>query len=226
MDLSRKIIDASLLSGATMAGIARVDELKKTPSYDGCGGGVWPREVRSVLVVGLFHPVNKPELDWYTGRGGTPGNRMLMRMAKVLELLLKEECDVTARDLPYYVEQGGIFLKDAAVLAGFGSIGRNNLLITPAHGPRVRLRALSLNVELDSTGPIDFRPCDMCSVPCLRVCPHNAFETGNYQREACLKQMGVDEHEGYPLQKVDDAASSHLCIKYCRRCEYTCPVGK
>jgi epoxyqueuosine reductase len=39
------------------------------------------------------------------------------------------------RPLPYKVEEGGMFLKDAATLAGLGIIGKNNLLITPEFEP-------------------------------------------------------------------------------------------
>jgi len=38
---------------------------------------------------------------------------------------------INACPLPYRVEQGGILLKDAAVLAGLGVTGKNNLVITP-----------------------------------------------------------------------------------------------
>lgn len=36
----------------------------------------------------------------------------------------------------------------------------NNLVITPEFGPRTRLGALFLEVELEPTGPIDFNPCE------------------------------------------------------------------
>jgi len=72
--------------------------------------------------------------------------------------------------LPYHIENGGIYLKDAAVLAGLGTIGRNNLLITPEFGPRVRLRALLAGVDLPPTGPAGFDPCEGCPAPCLTDC--------------------------------------------------------
>jgi epoxyqueuosine reductase len=39
------------------------------------------------------------------------------------------------RPLQYKVEEAGMFLKDAATLAGLGIIGKNNLLITPEFEP-------------------------------------------------------------------------------------------
>ncbi|MBC8492582.1 MAG: hypothetical protein H8D43_02260 [Chloroflexi bacterium] len=38
---------------------------------------------------------------------------------------------INACPQPYRVEQGRILLKDAAVLAGLGVMGKNNLVITP-----------------------------------------------------------------------------------------------
>jgi epoxyqueuosine reductase len=61
--------------------------------------------------------------------------------------------------LSYFIETGGIYLKDTAVLAGLGCIGKNNMLVTPELGPKVRLRALLLEEDLTPTGPIDFDPC-------------------------------------------------------------------
>jgi epoxyqueuosine reductase len=36
---------------------------------------------------------------------------------------------VRAQSLPYHVEKGGVYLKDAAVYAGLGVVGKNNLLL-------------------------------------------------------------------------------------------------
>jgi len=88
---------------------------------------------------------------------------------------LNEEFSINARPLSYRIEEGGIFLKDAAALAGLGIIGKNNLLITPEYGPRVRLRALFLDLDLEPTGPIDFAPGEACDMPCRRACPQKAF---------------------------------------------------
>ena len=53
--------------------------------------------------------------------------------------------DVSAYPLPYHVKKGGLFLKDAAVLSGLGIIGKNNLLLHPAWGPRIRLRSILMD---------------------------------------------------------------------------------
>ena len=75
---------------------------------------------------------------------------------KLTRQKIENNLKVNTRKLHYYVEKGGVFLKDAAVLAGLGCIGNNNMLVTQSYGPRIRLRALFLNVELEPTGPVEF----------------------------------------------------------------------
>jgi epoxyqueuosine reductase len=103
----------------------------------------WPDSVKSVLVIALSHPKEKPELDWWDG-WDTPGNRILIDIIARTSRQIEKDLEVKSHRLHYYVEKGGVFFKDAAVLAGLGCIGRNNLLITPSNGPRIRLRALFL----------------------------------------------------------------------------------
>jgi epoxyqueuosine reductase len=198
----------------------------------------WPDSVSSVLVIGLSHPEDKPELDWWDGKG-TPGNRTLIDIMKRTRQQIESNLEIKTHKLHYYVEKGGIFLKDAAVLAGFGCIGKNNMLITPSHGPRMRLRALFLDTELHPTGPISFDPCADCKEYCKRVCPENAMaeevplfkapefseplpgRDGTYNRELCNVRMEKDLNESSKNNSDDQPT-----IKYCRKCEFVCPAGK
>ena len=151
---------------------------------------------------------------------------------------IENNLKINTNKLHYYVEKGGVFLKDAAVLAGLGCIGKNNMLVTRDYGPRVRLRALFLNAEIQPTGPIEFDPCADCKVYCRRVCPENAmdekapsFESiadsldlpardGTYDRQLCNIRMEKDIFES------KKNGGTQVPIKYCRKCEFVCPVGK
>jgi epoxyqueuosine reductase len=148
-------------------------------------------------------------LDWWGQiRGQTLGNRRLMDLAESIARWLLEEQGIKARPLPYHVEKGGVFLKDSAILAGLGVLGKNNLLVTPEFGPRVRLRALFLNVELEPTGPADFDPCAGCGRPCQRACPNNAFESGSFCRPLCLEVQRANElHDRVWVENWPDGLS-------------------
>ena len=190
-----QIIDKAKEMGASMAGIANVELLKKSPSHeiirklgmeiDGINPYKeicdfdeikWPAEARSALVIAVSHPQDKPELDWWIGYKGTLGNSELIRINREMSAWIEETFNIKIHKLSYFIEQGGIYLKDTAVLAGLGCIGKNNILVTPELGPRVRLRALLLEEDLTPTGPIDFDPCDGCEEFCRKACPPNAFE--------------------------------------------------
>ena len=206
--------------------------LRKKPLFD------WPDAVKSVLVIGLSHPEDRPELDWWDGRG-TPGNRMMIDIIKRTSQEIENGMNIKTRKMHYYVEKGGIFLKDAAVLAGLGCIGKNNMLVTPSVGPRLRLRALFLESEIPPNGIMDFDPCSNCKVYCRRVCPEKAMnETasifksvecphplpgrdGTYDRALCNIRMKKDIEES-----TENDLGKQPTIKFCRKCEFVCPVGK
>ena len=225
LDLSTQIIAQAKASGASLAGIASIRSLQNSPSHRVHGKPVWPQEAKSVLILGLHHKETEPELDWWDGNKGSPGNRRLINVAKSLIEWLKKEFNLNAHDLPYHVEKGGIFIKDAAVLAGLGTIGMNNLLITPEFGPRVRFRALVVDVGLESTCPIDFAPCESCDMHCRQVCPQKAFRRGSYSRTLCNEQMETHRATRVIVKEEKKDLPSEY-IKYCRACELACPVGK
>ena len=259
MGIEKRIIETAIENGATLAGIASMKALKVSPAHRiytkmGAYAGVgtvkedaaakgarlfnWPDCVNSVLVIGLSHPEKQPALDWWDGKG-TPGNRMLVDIIKRTSRQIESKLKIKTIQLHYYVERGGVFLKDAAVLAGLGCIGKNNMLITPAYGPRIRLRALFLDAALHQTGPIAFDPCADCKVYCRSVCPENAmgakaavfkpmgsFEhlpgrDGAYNRQRCNVRMEKDVRAA-----LENGDGEESVIKYCRKCEFVCPAGK
>ena len=200
------------------------------------GEVVWPERARSVLVIAVGHPADRPEMDWWFGRADPPGNRILADIVRRLCDWVLQAYGMRTFHLPYHVEIGGIFLKDAAVAAGLGCVGRNNLLVTREYGPRVRLRALTLDADLVSTGPLlsgaplGFDPCEGCDAPCLRSCPQGAFDRQVHDPiEVGLEHLpgrnGYFSRERCSLQMEADIESAAEVVKYCRACELSCPVG-
>jgi epoxyqueuosine reductase len=262
-EFTSHIIEKAKEFGASLAGIANVEAVKNSPSHIIYGkldayktvgnirtGRIWPREVvwpqnaKSVIVIAVVHPKEEPELDWWRDEytGGTQGNRILMSINDKLSKWLEAEKGIQSTQLPYHIEHGGIFLKDAAVMAGLGCIGKNNMLVTPEYGPRVRLRAMLTDAKLQGTGPVDFDPCKKCDMLCQRICPQKAFETkiysekqygllllpartGVYSRQLCNVQMERDDKKGEKIV-VEGQEEPEKLVKYCRRCEMVCPVGK
>jgi len=272
-DAGRAIVDKVLDLGAVAAGIADLDLLKRSPSHhmltrfgtriDGeyswdadhdLRRVDWPAAARSAIVIAVSHPRDEPELDWSGPTGQTPGNERLVRIVGSLSAWIPEKLGLSARQVPYSVEAGGVYVKDAAVLAGLGCIGRNNIVVTPEHGPRIRLCVVLVDEELSPTGPIEFDPCRDCGEPCRRACPQAAFakavhtrtevgiaalpgRDGWYGRSRCGIQMEKDvkasgfepdDEFGTEQQMTGPAAEPQAGgrIKWCRRCELACPVGR
>jgi epoxyqueuosine reductase len=180
------------------AGIVRLKDVLKGPSYQATPEGPrstaqlddvpidnWPAEAQTVLILGLNHPEKDPRLDYWE-QGDTWGSELLKQW-------FQEKYDLAAQPLPYHVEKGGLFLKDAAVLSGIGIIGRNNLLLHPEWGPRIRLRSILLEGNFQTTEALEgFSPCETCEVFCQKACPMKAFPQGKYSRPICVKQINVD----------------------------------
>lgn len=206
------------------------------------GAVKWEPEEKTLLVFAVSHPEEKPELDWWYGEINPPGNQILAKIAKKLrEDLTRRYPQIQVWSKPYHVEKGGVYLKDAAVAAGLGCIGRNNLLITPQFGPRVRLRAIGVNVALPSSERLSFDPCRACDAPCRRACPQNAFsrkiyteeETGLaslpardgcYGRPFCAMEMERNENSAVPEPAPGISADPLPLIRYCRACEFACRI--
>jgi len=209
----------------------------------------WPTNAKAALVIAVSHPADRPELDWWKGNG-TAGNDILMRINREVSAWIRTECRIGSHPLPYHIENGGIFLKDAAVMAGLGCIGKNNLLVTPELGPRVRLRGMLIDANLAATGRIDFDPCAGCPAPCTKACPQRAFDdivysatalgigslpgrSGCYDRARCNIQMEKDIEIAATEQSAAWASTANernpsdtLSVQFCRRCEFACPVGR
>jgi epoxyqueuosine reductase len=260
---SSAILKKAFDLGASLCGFANVHDLKKAPSFTfapkmpDAGEGIgtrknelglkpgeaaWPENARTVLVIAVEHPEDQPEMDWWFGRIDPPGNRVLSQVVRNLCDWIEDTYQIGTFHMPYHVEKGGTYLKDSAVMAGLGCIGKNNILVTPEFGPRVRLRALTLDVAIPSTGPRDFNPCNDCDELCRRACPQKAFgrqvyaakdygqdilpgRDGHFSRPTCNVQMEIDNDVAREAT-VDGFDEPIKIIKYCRKCELACPVGK
>ncbi len=259
--LSASLLDLARALGADLAGVAAWDRLRAGPSYAvqpflptwrGVGAGhpgrpdppALPFAPASLVVVGVAHPGGRPELDWWQGHipGRTLGNQKLAAITTGLASWLADRHGLAAQDLAYHLERGGVFLKDAAVLAGLGVVGRNNLFLCPGLGPRVRLRALAVETRLEPSEPLAWDPCQECDEPCRAVCPRQALgpkdrawpeeaprplpgRDGAYAREYCNQQMEADIAAGRMVVPPGRSEPSKQ-VRYCRRCELACPVGR
>lgn len=83
-------------------------------------------------------------------------------------------------------------LRHAAEKAGLGKIGRNQLLLTPQFGPRVRLSAVITSAELTPDPLLASVMCEpeRCKWRCVVHCPSGALKRdGAMDKELCNRYM-------------------------------------
>jgi len=105
--------------------------------------------------------------------------------------------------------------RHAAVLAGLGELGLNNLVITPEFGPRVRLCSIITTAKLQPDPLLDKSLClgEKCG-KCISACPHNVFGE-IYEFKMAGKSM--------KLAKVNKEKCWSR-VDACGRCLSVCPL--
>lgn len=82
---------------------------------------------------------------------------------------------------------GDVSLRHAAVAAGLGSFGRNNLVLHPVFGSRVIFSAVLTTLDLPSDPPAPEAICNECGL-CVEHCPGKALdEEGKTNVGRCLR---------------------------------------
>jgi epoxyqueuosine reductase len=117
--------------------------------------------------------------------------------------------------------KSGLFSqRHAAVRAGLGEFGLNNLVLTREYGPRIRFNSVITEAELTPTPLLEEKLClgEKCSL-CLEGCP------GAITRYPDVAPGAVWYNT--PTQTDTDAcvrlSGEHFCLG---RCLKVCPVGK
>jgi epoxyqueuosine reductase len=96
-------------------------------------------------------------------------------------------------------------------LAGLGWIGRNNLLVNPQHGARMRYATVLTDLALPADEPLE-EGCGGCRA-CVSACPGGAIgeEPGDFDLERCKETI----EEIRKPAKIGSRICG-LCVKACR----------
>ena len=81
----------------------------------------------------------------------------------------------------HYDAHYDVILPPLAVRAGLGELGRNNLLVADRYGSRVRIGAVTTNLEVRNDRPVSLGIeafCRLCA-KCADLCPSNALSRGD-----------------------------------------------
>jgi len=106
---------------------------------------------------------------------------------------------------------GHISHRAVARHAGLGYIGRNNLLVNPTHGARVRYSTVLTDIVLPCDSPIEGN-CDPC-MECVKACPGGAIgkRPEDFDLARCIATIAR-------VTKAKNIGSKicGICVKACR----------
>ena len=205
---------------------AKVPEVKY--GYADISYSSFSEEYRSALVFAVPYE-EQLNLDSYTEErfenSILNARNKLEIILKDIEIALKEEC------IKYYIppvaQQNeedllAVFsFKYAAVNAGLGWIGKNDVLITEKYGPRVRLSAVLIDYPFETGRKITESRCGSCN-RCVDICPHKALKGLNWDINA-LRNNLIDYH--LCNQKRSVYIEKHGRKNACGLCMVVCPFG-
>ena len=104
--------------------------------------------------------------------------------------------------------------RHAAYLAGLGTFGLNNTLLTPGYGPRVRFGSVFTTLEME---PDPVQTTDLCirCMECVDRCPVRAVSSLGYPEGRTNKMACAKYSAGLNKKQISPCG---VCIK-------VCPVG-
>lgn len=112
--------------------------------------------------------------------------------------------------------------KFAAVNAGLGWIGKNDVLITKENGPRQRLSAILLDYDLPCGKPIEKSLCLENCTSCVDACLHNALKNTTWniklKRSELIDYKLCNQKRSLFIKKIGRKSSCGLCLA-------ACPIG-
>ena len=108
-------------------------------------------------------------------------------------------------------QTGHLSHKMIALRAGLGWIGRNNLLVHPQYGSRIRIATILTDMPLKTDKPLE-QDCGACK-KCIDVCPVKAIKDSHkdWNKEACLTKLKYFAKNHNVGQNI-----CGLCVRACQ----------
>jgi epoxyqueuosine reductase len=182
---------------------------------------IWP-EVKTVIVIGI--PVSLPIIEtapsiWYHELYRTVNTLLDTGAFRIATFLNAQGIPSIALPRDGYGSIGVLKEKPfaffshrhAAYLAGLGTFGINNMLLTPQFGPRVRFTAIFTTAEIGSDTVMKEDQCIQC-MRCVDNCPVSAIPGSNYPEGITDKVTCATRSEALLKRYISPCG---LCIKVC-----------
>lgn len=223
-ELTQEVKDFTLECGADIVGVASIDR------FDGAPDGFHPMDVmksaRSVItfarkfIMGILDELapGRQRLSYKHHMFAHKNTYNTFTGYDIARFLEKRgfKAFVIQPTTPYYAQEfrGVISHRHAAIRAGLGVFGRNNLVLTKEFGPRQRFCTVLTDAELVPDPLIEEDLCMGCNT-CREGCPVQAWDpkSGIFYKPVCA------HHQNW--NRADQE-----CKQPCGICIQICPVGK
>lgn len=217
-NLKKKIADRTREKGADLFGVCRIDDLREDFHLE-------IREISKELNTALSFgvPLSEAVMETIRNRPNMIYKAHYQQVNHILNDIAFETAGILRREgfrsLPVPASQilkwkplrAHLSHREIAFKAGLGWWGRNNLLVVPKHGAKVRLVTVLTDAEL----PVDVPSRDDCGgcMECLEVCPAGAISQDRelFDLTACHEQVII-------FSRTDNYGHliCGLCLQACR----------
>jgi reductive dehalogenase len=117
---------------------------------------------------------------------------------------------------PHYDACYDVILPPLAVSAGLGELGRNNILIADRYGSRVRIGAVTTDLELACDAPVSLGSDHFCALcrKCADNCPSGALSGGDKERIRGVSKWPTHVERCYGYWRVS-GTDCGVCMAVC-----------
>ena len=187
-----------------------------------------PAWTRTVLVLGYATLDQAYDYNVYVEvrglrRWSKLAYEVVVARAARLALALRDH-GARAEPLVYEDSAAIIDLRRAAVAAGLGVPGKNELVVSRDYGPRIRLGAVFTDLELAPDRPLSEYFCSSCTL-CWTACPTRALGPDGLDRSRCLAEFAPTP-EMLARQKRELVQLTPFTRLQCVACVDSCPIGR
>lgn len=181
---------------------------------------------RSALIFAVPYGVQLT-LETYTEEAFEKGIQNARNI--VDEILSKLEKILTEQNVKYYIPpvtqnnetdlEAPFSFKFAAVNAGLGWIGKNDVVITKRYGPRVRLSAILIAAPFVYGDKITESLCPQTCRNCIAACPHKVLRGVRWQidsvRSDLIDYRLCNEKRSLSIKTLGRKHACGLCMAAC-----------